>query len=149
MKHIKFPSINQYRDLIKNVNHTIQYSGKDENGEVIMDRNAVMPTLKMIGTEKLHGCVSKNTNILMHDNTEKSISDIKVGDKIYSYNVNTNKQEIDTVKKLIIQDLKKEWIKLYFNNGKTLKCTKDHKILTENGWKEADLLTDKDEIIGI
>ena len=36
---------------------------------------------------------------------------------------------------------KKECIELIFEDGRTLRCTPDHKILTKNGWIEADKIT--------
>jgi len=36
---------------------------------------------------------------------------------------------------------KKECIELVFEDGRTLTCTPDHKILTKNGWVEADKIT--------
>jgi hypothetical protein len=55
IKHIKWPSIEQFRNVCKNVTHRAQYVGKDESGEVIMNRAAIKPTLKFEGTVKLHG----------------------------------------------------------------------------------------------
>lgn len=39
-----------------------------------------------------------------------------------------------------------ETIKLLFEDDNYLVCTKDHLILTEKGWKEAQYLTEKDDI---
>ncbi len=52
---IKFPSINQYRNVIKTVTNRAQWVGKDESGEPIFNRSAKQPTLKFRGTVKLHG----------------------------------------------------------------------------------------------
>ena len=46
----------------------------------------------------------------------------------------TNKY--NKVNKILIPQ-KKECIKIITQSGKELVCTKDHKILTNNGWKEA------------
>lgn len=53
--HHAFPSIDQFSHVRRNVLHKAQYRGKDENGEIIMDRTATMPTLSYEGTQKLHG----------------------------------------------------------------------------------------------
>lgn len=53
--HHAFPSIDQFSHVRRNVLHKAQYRGKDENGEPIMDRTAVMPTLSYEGTVKNHG----------------------------------------------------------------------------------------------
>jgi hypothetical protein len=42
----------------------------------------------------------------------------------------------------------KDTLKIVFGNHKYLICTLDHRILTKNGWKEAQYLTTKDLLIG-
>lgn len=54
-KHIAWPSIEQFRNLVKNVEHKSAYAGKDEEGNAIFNRLAVKPTLIFEGTVKLHG----------------------------------------------------------------------------------------------
>lgn len=55
---IKYPDTEQFRNVIRNVQHKAQYTGKDANGDAIMNRLAVMPTLTFEGTVKVHGCCS-------------------------------------------------------------------------------------------
>jgi len=55
MRLIKFPSIEQYRNVIRNVKHKAQFVGLDENGEPIVNTRAKLPTLDFEGTVKLHG----------------------------------------------------------------------------------------------
>ena len=52
---IKFPSIEQFRTVIRQVRTQAQYAGKDENGDPIIDLSLPIPTLKFRGTIKLHG----------------------------------------------------------------------------------------------
>lgn len=52
---IKFPSIEQYRNIVKDVGHRTAYCGKDENGESIFDYLKPKPTLTFNATEKIHG----------------------------------------------------------------------------------------------
>lgn len=52
---IKFPSIEQYRTVIRHVQTQTRYAGKDENGDAIYDASKPLPTLKFRGTVKLHG----------------------------------------------------------------------------------------------
>lgn len=54
-QHIAWPSIEQFRNVCKNVTHRAQYVGKAEDGSLIMNRAAIKPTLKFEGTVKLHG----------------------------------------------------------------------------------------------
>ena len=55
MSIIRFPSIEQFRNVIRHVKTHAQYAGKDENGDVIYDQSKTIPTLKFRGTVKLHG----------------------------------------------------------------------------------------------
>jgi hypothetical protein len=54
-RHIKFPSINQYRNTVKVAKLHATYVGKDEDGAPIYDPSKVLPTLEFLGTVKLHG----------------------------------------------------------------------------------------------
>ena len=55
LPHYGYPSIEQFRTVIHNVNHKAHYVGQDENGDAIYDQTRQKPTLKFIGTTKLHG----------------------------------------------------------------------------------------------
>lgn len=54
-KFIGFKKIGQYRQVIGDIKHATQYRGMDENGDIIMDRTAKLPTITFKGTVKLHG----------------------------------------------------------------------------------------------
>lgn len=54
-KMIKWPSIEQYRNVVKNVQHKAAYIGVDENGDAMFDKRRVSPALNFEGTVKLHG----------------------------------------------------------------------------------------------
>lgn len=63
-KMIKFPSIDQFRTVVSNINRHYNFTGLDENGEAIYDHSLPKPTLTFKGTVKLHGtnaAVSYNT----------------------------------------------------------------------------------------
>lgn len=56
MKHIKYPSIEQFRTIVQNVRSHASYIGKDEvTGDAIYDPTRKMPKLTFEGTVKLHG----------------------------------------------------------------------------------------------
>lgn len=52
---IDFGSIGQFREVIKTVQESTQYVGKDEEGKPIFDYSLKAPIIKVTGTEKLHG----------------------------------------------------------------------------------------------
>jgi len=52
----KFPSIEQFRTVIRQVNHKARYRGDDEDGNAIFDETeGILPTLSFRGSVKLHG----------------------------------------------------------------------------------------------
>lgn len=55
MKHISYPKIQQFRNIISNINREITFIGLDENGEAVYDPSILKPTLTFKGTVKLHG----------------------------------------------------------------------------------------------
>ena len=64
---IKWPSIEQYRTVVKNVQHRAIFVGLDEMGDVIVDRTRKSPKLKFEGTVKLHGT---NAAVVISPTTE-------------------------------------------------------------------------------
>ena len=54
-KFITYGSIEQFRKIIKDVKHTAQYIGQDDDGNAILDRCAKMPILTATLSEKIHG----------------------------------------------------------------------------------------------
>lgn len=54
-KFLEWPSIEQFRHVVKEVRMRAQYAGKDEEGNVIVNRDAPMPKIKFTGTVKIHG----------------------------------------------------------------------------------------------
>jgi len=73
-KFISYPDIKQFRNVISNIKNQAQYLGKDDDGNVIKDRNAEMPIVKFSGSIKLHGsnagiCFSNKTGIYAQSRT--------------------------------------------------------------------------------
>jgi hypothetical protein len=54
-RHISFPSIEQFRSIVTNINRHFNFVGLDENGDAIYDVSKPKPTLTFKGTVKLHG----------------------------------------------------------------------------------------------
>jgi len=52
---IKMPSIEQFRNVVKNINQMSKFDGYDVNGEPIIDKTRKAPILIATGTVKLHG----------------------------------------------------------------------------------------------
>ena len=54
-KHISFPSIEQFRTVVSNINRHYNFTGLDANGEATYDTTLPKPKLTFKGTVKLHG----------------------------------------------------------------------------------------------
>jgi len=52
---VKFPSIEQFRNVITNVTRNARYQGLDDEGKPLFDNSLPLPTLEFEGTVKLHG----------------------------------------------------------------------------------------------
>jgi hypothetical protein len=52
---IKYPSIEQFRNVIRAVQMRARFVGKDENGDAIYDNVKPLPKIEFEGTVKLHG----------------------------------------------------------------------------------------------
>ncbi len=77
----------------------------------------------------------------------KKIEDIKIGDKILSYNEKTGKKEYDIVTNIFNRKTNK-LINLTLSNGNELKLTEEHPVfVTDKGWIEANQLQLGDKII--
>ena len=84
-------------------------------------------------------CLVGDSNILTKEGIKK-IKNVKAGDFVKTENGSWQK---------VLKNLKqgkKKTIKIRVDNGEELICTPDHKILTADGWKEAQHLTKKDLI---
>jgi hypothetical protein len=55
MKMIKFPSIEQFKNIVADINRNYNFVGLDENGDAIYDPSRPKPVLTFKGTIKLHG----------------------------------------------------------------------------------------------
>ena len=106
-----------------------------------------MPVVYAVATEKVHGCVSEDTLVLLSNGIHKKISKIIIGDEVVTFNETLFINENKKVKNVFNQPLNKEWLELIFDNT-TLICTKDHKIYTKNrGYVEAQFLDINDEFV--
>lgn len=52
---LAFPSIEQFKNVIRNVRYRAQFSGLDVNGDETYDSGRPLPTIDFIATTKLHG----------------------------------------------------------------------------------------------
>jgi DNA repair photolyase len=79
-------------------------------------------------------CVSPDTMVLMHDGTQKRISDVNIGDEIYGVVQDGTYYRLT---KAVVLDKKSSWKeahKIVLSNGTELICSGDHRWLSDEGW---------------
>ena len=54
-KFRSYPSTNQFRQIVKDIRSNAQFSGLDEDGNAIFDKDKKAPIITFKGTVKLHG----------------------------------------------------------------------------------------------
>lgn len=147
-KQINFPSIEQFRNIVSNINRQANFVGLDENGDAIYNPVLPKPKITFTGTVKLHGCFEKNTLITLANGEEVPISDINIGDIVLSYDLEKNNYVEKEVYHIENDVSNKKWIKLSFDDDTIIECTEDHKFYTKNrGWIEAKELNSNDIFI--
>ena len=82
--------------------------------------------------DRLRKCIAKGSLITMADGTLKVIEDIKVGDRVISFDGKVfSGQNVKNV-----WNNGKRWtVEVRCKDGIELKCTQDHRIMTQDGWK--------------
>lgn len=87
-------------------------------------------------------CIEENNRITMADGSEKKIRDIKKGDSVVS--VDDDLHTMVDICDGCGPTRSEEGVVFRFSNGHELFVTKDHPVLTPNGFKEADYLNEND-----
>ena len=91
-------------------------------------------------------CLEPNTLIDIADK-QIPISDVKIGDLVYSFNEQTGDTELKTVEQVFERDYSGELIELEIDN-RIIRLTPNHKVYTTNrGWVEANSLQLSDTLI--
>lgn len=91
------------------------------------------------------GCFLPHSRIKMSDGLYAPISTIVIGDTVIDAYGECQKV-IDT----LTYDVDEELVRLEFDDGKVIECTKDHEILTSNrGWIHAQEINEDDNIVEV
>lgn len=93
-------------------------------------------------------CLTKDA-LVKTKKGDVSIQNIKVGDSVYSYDINEGKITESIVLEKIEHKEKEFLYKIELENGKILKLTGEHPILTVKGWIEVENLNIGEEVYGL
>lgn len=91
-------------------------------------------------------CVDENTYITMGNGNIKKIKEVKEGELVLCVNEDTNKIECKKVNKVFDNGIKKT-CKITTKLDNEIIATPEHKVLTQNGWKETKDLTIDDYLM--
>jgi len=99
-KMIKFPSIDQFRTVVTNINRHYNFTGLDENGDAIYDPSLPKPVLTFKGTVKLHGTnagVSWNAVDGIWAQSRENIITPEKDNAGFAFFVETNKESFTSI----------------------------------------------------
>jgi len=143
LKGIELTAVAMQRGIIK-------FSSKCKNtkkefGGYVWDESAIEDRPVKVNDHCLTG-----ETLVMTDSGEKPISELvgTVGN-VLSYNTTTNQPEIKPYKDCRLTQKKAKIYKIELEDDRYIRCTGEHPVLTERGYKRADELTVNDRIIEV
>ena len=94
-------------------------------------------------------CLTGDT-VVMTEHGEKRISELigKTGN-VWSYNTETGKAELKPFRDCRMTQADAEIYEIETDDGRKIRCTGEHLMLTQTGWKEARHLTETDHILEV
>jgi RNA ligase (TIGR02306 family) len=106
---------------------------------------------EVIYTEKIHGCFTADTPVMLSNGELRPISEISPKDYVLLYDERTKAFESRQVTRTLCQAPveTQKWMKLYFDNSQELVCTEDHLFLTQRGWVAAKDLNTDDDLVSV
>ena len=107
MKFIKYPSIEQFRHVIREVHQRNSYKGTDENGEPIYEQGVKPPIVTAKGTVKLHGT---NAGVSYHNGSievfsRKNVINVQKDNAGFAFFVEKNKDWFEEIFPKIIETI--------------------------------------------
>lgn len=91
--------------------------------------------------DHLRKCIAEGSLITMSDGTLKPIEDVRIGDRVISFDGKVFSGK--TVAAAWDNGIK-DVVEVTLEDGISLKCTPDHRLLTQDGWKESSKLSSND-----
>lgn len=99
------------------------------------------PSFKQIKRVRIEwGCFAQDTMIRMADGSEKRVQDVKTGDRVRTETGSASVTET-------ITGTEDEIAVIMVSRGNTIRVTRDHPMLTQDGWKTVDELSAADILI--
>lgn len=146
------PLVNKYIKQGKQLDSWVDYNGKvycctvpTEDGIIFVRRNGKSIWAGNSRSAQKGVCLRENSLVSLSNGNSVKIKDMKISDTVWG----TTGSGLRVDECLNVQYMgKKQTIKITFQNGEEIVCTPDHRILTKEGWKEAQTLTEDDLVAG-
>lgn len=95
----------------------------------------------------IYQCLWKEETVMMADGSKKPIKNVKVGDKVVTFDPITFENSITKVVHHYVRKTDKLIYRVTTESGREIVATEDHKFMTSEGWCEVKDI--KDKLIGI
>jgi len=109
MKHISYPKIEQYRNIVASVKRNSEFEGLDENGDAIYNKTLPKPILQFKGTVKLHGTnasICYNSKDGLWIQSRQNIITVEKDNAGFAFFVESNKNEFMSLINKVIKEHK-------------------------------------------
>ena len=94
-------------------------------------------------------CIEKDEPVYMADGSIKKICDVEIGDKVITFDPESQKQSITTVTHTETHPTEKQLFTIYTTSGRKISATFDHRFMTSEGWKRLEHLKKNHSLIGV
>ena len=95
-------------------------------------------------------CLWEKEPVLMADGTWTPVGEVKVGDKVMTFNPQTGRTEVTDVIHQYVRETDKAIYKIRTAAGSEIVATEDHQFMTNRGWMEVkDIIATADVKIGV
>lgn len=130
------------------VNHDCAVGGKIDEIRNVVNASRVAPSTRK-RVIIMDECFPADTPVLMADGSYKNIVEIRAGDYVVTYNVDTKQNEDKMVEKFIDQGVRGDMIRVHLDDGSYQDCTANHKwwSVTRNKMIRADALEEGEEFL--
>jgi DNA polymerase III alpha subunit len=150
------PSGKSYRDKMiagefnKNPSEEIDKLLEDNNGYLIFQEDTIKFLTDICdftgsAADTTRRCLDENSLVLMSNGNRKRIKDVEVGDKVVCIDNSNNITHKPVINKF--NNGIKQTYKIYTQQDNYIIATDNHKILTQNGWKQVKELTNNDYVM--
>jgi len=94
-------------------------------------------------------CLSVDETVRLADGTERRVADVTIGDEVMVFNPDTLEMTTSPVCVQYVRPTTKKIYTLTISGDRKLTATTDHRLMTNNGWKEVGQLNPADDLIAV